>query len=128
MRLSSSMALLTLLCVVPVLPSAAATLTVPQQYTTIQAAVNHAQPGDTILISPKTGTDPTYHENVVIATQNITLEGTGGATLDGTGTGVAFVQNAGITVQADDVTVTGLTVQKFVRAQGGDPSGVGILV
>lgn len=45
-------------------------------YTSIQAAVNAAQPGDTILIGAGT-----YHENVVITTAGVTLQGLGGVTI-----------------------------------------------
>ncbi len=40
------------------LPAAAATLTVPAQYATIQAAINASQSGDTVLISDGTYTGP----------------------------------------------------------------------
>ncbi len=56
----------------PVTPARAATINVPADYATIQAAVNAAAPGDTILIAPGV-----YQEQVVITTDNLTLAGTG---------------------------------------------------
>lgn len=63
------------------LPVSAATLVVNPDggtFTTIQAAVDAANPGDTISI--KTHPDPTgYQENVVINTPDLTLKGSGSA-------------------------------------------------
>src|SRR5258705_5641880 len=57
---------------------------------TIQAAVNAANPGDTVRVPPGT-----YHENVLVAKDNITIKGQSGAILDGTG----LPGNSGITVR-----------------------------
>lgn len=59
--------------------------------TTIQAAVDAAQPGDTVRVPPGV-----YHENVLVNKDNITIEGSRGAILDGTG----LPGNSGITVRA----------------------------
>src|SRR4051812_36308994 len=50
--------------------SAKSTLMVPSQYSTIQAAVDAAKPGDTVLIAPGT-----YHEQVNVTKDNITIKG-----------------------------------------------------
>jgi parallel beta-helix repeat protein len=57
--------------------------------TTIQSAVNLANPGDTIQVPPGT-----YHESVAVSKDRITIQGAPGAVLDGTGS----PGNTGITV------------------------------
>src|SRR5688572_2805586 len=59
--------------------------------TTIQAAVDAANPGDTVRVPPGT-----YHENVLVTKDNITIEGSAGAILDGTGVS----GTSGITVRS----------------------------
>lgn len=101
------------LAVALVPPAAAKTLKVPQNYSTIQAALDGAAPGDTVLVSPKIGPgDKSYHEALTIA-KSLTLQGGSGATLDGTG----LDGFDGIDITADHVAVRGLTVRNF----GGDP-------
>ncbi len=123
MRYPMSLALLGLLASVSVLPASAAVRKVPSQYPTIQSAINAAHSGDTVQVSPKSGSDPAYHENVVIAT-SLTLQGLRGATIDGTGTsflddpfntGTPFpYQHDAVVVQAANVTITGLTIKNFL--------------
>ena len=50
-------------------PSKGKTIYVPDDYETIQEAVNHAQPGDTIIVR-----DGTYVENVVIDKSYLTIK------------------------------------------------------
>lgn len=119
-------------------PAVAGTLLVPQQFPTIQAAVSAAKPYDTVLVSakPKGGV---YAEAVTITTPHLTLQGLGSPVLDGAAltTSVipypslpSYVQNSspnGIEIQADHVTVRGLTVQNFGVSPGyyiGAVSGV----
>src|SRR6266508_5669946 len=59
--------------------------------TTIQAAVDAANPGDTVRVPPGI-----YRENVLVAKDNITIKGQSGAVLDGTG----LPDNSGITVRS----------------------------
>jgi parallel beta-helix repeat protein len=123
MRFSTSLVLMSLFVSLAALPSVAATLNVPSQYSTIQAAINAAHPGDTVKVSPKSGSDPAYHETVVIQTP-LTLKGVHGATIDGNGTvllldpfntGTPFpYQHDAIVIQANNVTVTGLTIKNFI--------------
>jgi parallel beta-helix repeat protein len=81
--------------------------------TTIQAAVDSAQPGDMVHVP-----DGTYRENVVVARDNITVEGSPGAILDGKG----LAGDTGITVASLDpakringFTLSGLTIQNYDR-------------
>src|SRR5689334_5981128 len=59
--------------------------------TTIQAAVDAAQPGDIVRVPPGI-----YRENVLVSKNNITIKGQSGAVLDGTG----LPGNSGITVRS----------------------------
>jgi parallel beta-helix repeat protein len=75
-------------------------LHVPLNFTSIQAAVDNASSGDTIIISPGT-----YRENLIVG-KSLTLIGEDRDTtiVDGLGVGVA------ISVRSDSVTIRGLTV------------------
>jgi hypothetical protein len=94
----------TALAVAPLSATAAAprTLNVPGDYPTIQAAVNAAHPGDTVLIAPGR-----YKEGVVVKTPHITIRGLdrNKVLVDG-----EFKRSNGILVNgADDVTIENLT-------------------
>jgi parallel beta-helix repeat protein len=81
--------------------------------TTIQAAVDAANPGDTVRVPPGI-----YRENVLVVKDNITIKGQGGAILDGTG----LPGNSGITVRSlspsariNGFKLTGLQIQNYSR-------------
>ncbi|MER5274888.1 right-handed parallel beta-helix repeat-containing protein [Streptomyces sp. NPDC002809] len=112
------------LCVVaPSVPAAAAGGHVVRPGQSIQAAVDAAQPGDTIIVRPGT-----YRESVLITTPGLTLRGSGNRTViqpgaSGTqpdnacakaGNGVCVLGTAGHTV--DDVSIRSLTVSGFTRS------------
>jgi hypothetical protein len=84
-------------------PAATArTLNVPSDFKTIQAAVNAAHPGDTILIAPGR-----YKEGVIVKTPHITIRGLdrNKVIVDG-----EFKRSNGILVnKANDVTIENLT-------------------
>jgi parallel beta-helix repeat protein len=80
--------------------------------TTIQAAVDAAQPGDTIRVPPGV-----YHESVLVTKDQLTIVGAPGAILDGDGTRVSGVRvrSAVAGGRVDGFTLTGLQVQHYVR-------------
>ncbi len=82
-------------------------------YTTIQAAIDAAVAGDTILVETGFG----YYESDTVLTPDLTIEADRGQSpvLDGTGRPVA-----GFDVNAANVTISGLTIEHF--------TGSGILV
>jgi nitrous oxidase accessory protein NosD len=82
----------------------AATLRVPQQYGSIQAGVDAAMPGDTVLVGPGI-----YIENVLIQ-KSLKLRSTDGAaltTIDGNGIGAPLAAWGTLT---EDVTISGFTL------------------
>jgi parallel beta-helix repeat protein len=84
---------------------------VPRDFPTIQAAVNAANPGDTIKVAAGV-----YNENVVISTSGLRLKGSEGAVIDGaglTGTGILVLGTAAQPVA--DVEVSGFEVRDFQR-------------
>ncbi len=99
-------------------------------YTTIQAAIDAANPGDTILIG-----DGTYNESITVNKANLTIEAVGSnAVIQGTfnsdngvtGSLATWLQTApgyhgtatstdGITISANGSTISGLKVQGFIH-------------
>jgi len=94
----------------------ASTLLVPEQHATVQAAIDAAQPGDTVLVSPGV-----YRENLQIE-KALTLRSTQGAettTLDGgRSCNVIWVNGTG----TEQVTISGF---KITNAWGTPWEGVG---
>ena len=82
---------------------ASATLRVPEGFPTIQAAINNAEVGDTVLVSAGT-----YYERVVV-NRTITLLGEGRekTVLDGENALVTIIK-----ITADDVEVSGFQLRK----------------
>jgi plastocyanin len=83
------------------------TLRVPQDYKTIQAAVDAAKPGSLVLVSPGV-----YPEAVTVTTDNLVIRGLDRAKtiLDG-----AFARDNGIKVLANGVAVENMTARNFKR-------------
>jgi len=81
--------------------------------TTIQAAVDEARPGDTVLVRPGT-----YQENVTVTKDNITIRGSRGATMDGAGlagsTGIR-VTPITPTSRVRGFNLSGLTIRNYSR-------------
>lgn len=105
MRNTSIIALATLSAAViaAASPARAATGTIVVE-STIQAAVDSAAPGDTVVVPAGT-----YRENILVTTPGLTIEGRPGAVLDGAG----LAGSAGIRVRA---TVTGQRLAGFTVA------------
>jgi hypothetical protein len=85
----------------------AATVRVPRDASTIQAAVDRAEPGGLVLVSPGV-----YDEAVVVTTPFLTIRGTdrNRVILDG-----GFVRENGIhVVEADGVAIENMTARRYV--------------
>ncbi|WP_326668045.1 right-handed parallel beta-helix repeat-containing protein [Streptomyces sp. NBC_01257] len=107
----------------PVVPAAAASGHVVRPGQSIQAAVDAARPGDTIVVRPGT-----YRESVLITTPGLTLRGSGSRTVIEPGASGSQPYNAcakagnGICVlgtarnTVDDVSLRSLTVSGFTRS------------
>jgi hypothetical protein len=82
------------------------TLTVPEEYPTITAAIAAANPGDTVMVGPGT-----YNEEVVIdKAVNVLGSGAGSTFINGTGVVLASAGLVKITAPGD-VTFDGFTVE-----------------
>ena len=94
--------------------NAGSTMNVLPDYASIQAAVSAAQPGDSVVVSAGS-----YRENVILTTSSITLGGRK-VTIDGACAGTCLA------VQADDVTVTGITFANggSLTAEGAQGGGL----
>jgi hypothetical protein len=97
----------------------AATLQVPQQYPTIQQALDAAQEGDTVLVSAGS-----YPEKLSIATRGITLEGDGSYPV--INPAVSGYYDAAIYYRADDITIRGFEITNSLGATGlsGEQCGI----
>lgn len=86
--------------------TAPATIRVPSQAATINAALDRSRPGDLVLVSPGV-----YHESVRIRTERVILRGTdrGSVVIDGQGR-----RANGVTVTAPGVSVENLTVRNHL--------------
>lgn len=78
---------------------------VPEQYPTIQSAVDAAEPGDLVLIQPGV-----YKEEVAVTTESLVIRGVDRNTviLDG-----EFTRGTGITVTADGVAIENMTARSY---------------
>lgn len=89
------------------LDSLASTIRVPQDQPTIQAGINAANNGDTVLVAPGT-----YYEQINFSSKNIVVEsqsGAGATTIDasrGTGPVVRFISGEGL-----QAVLRGFTIQ-----------------
>jgi plastocyanin len=83
------------------------TLRVPQDYATIQKAVDVAKPGSLVLVAPGV-----YKEAVTVTTENLVIRGLDRSrtVLDG-----GFVRDNGVKVLADGVAVENMTARNYKR-------------
>jgi parallel beta-helix repeat protein len=104
---------LVLASVIGVLPATVATAPVDIVVeTTIQAAVDAAQPGDTIRVPPGE-----YHESVLVTKDRLTIVGAPGAILEGDSVRASGVRVTSLTAggRVDGFSLTGLQVQHYAR-------------
>src|SRR5271157_3313567 len=102
----ATMSLVAVLTLVTPRVADAATIHVPTDQPTIQAAINAASNGDTVQVAPGT-----YHENINFMGKAITVTSTGGpqvTTINGGGVGsvVTFSTSEGLTSLLNGFTVT----------------------
>lgn len=85
-------------------------LQVPGDYPTIQAAVNAATEGDTIMVAAGV-----YQENVVVTTSDLRLHAANGVVLDGAALGGfgIFVHGTSATARILGVEVSGFEIRNF---------------
>ena len=95
------------------LPTAsAATINVPGDYSTIQAAIDNANPGDTIMVSAGTYTeDLTIDKDVILQGANAGIPG------DGT-RGSESIIDGFITVTGDGATIDGFAIESTFTSGG----------
>jgi len=92
-----------LISVVDIQPAKAEIITVPDNYSTIQEAINHAKNGDTIFVRSNT-----YYENVVVNKTVLLIgENRENTTIDARGTGKTV-----------ELTVNGILVSNFTISYG----------
>jgi hypothetical protein len=104
--LASSAIVAALVGVAPGTTLAATTLAVPSAYATIQAAIDAAADGDTVVVAPGT-----YHERIDFGRKNVVVQSSGGAsvtTIDGDGGGVVVKIDAD---PGESPTLRGFTVR-----------------
>jgi len=86
---------------------------VPQSYEGIQAAINAANPGDTILVAPGT-----YYEHIIVnKTVSLIGENKENTVIDGNSSGIV------VTITASNVNFTGFTIRRSGRTSWTD-SGI----
>jgi hypothetical protein len=95
-------------------------------YTTIQAAINAASDGDTILVAPGT------YSGFVDVTKAVTIEGVDNVGIPGTSQarGAESVLTGGVRVSVDGVTIDGVTIAGTYDSQGLDGTDIdnGLLI
>jgi parallel beta-helix repeat protein len=74
---------------------ASETIVVPEDYSTIQGAIDASNPGDTIIVS-----EGTYAEGMIVVSKSLTIRANGSVTVDGLNeNNVFFIHASGVSVQ-----------------------------
>lgn len=119
--------LLTLLCTVALgsVDARAAIINVPTDYTTIQAAIDAASPGDTIAVAPGT-----YAGNINV-TKSVTILGDPGDSAPGPGPNAPLIDGGSapgsgffIADGVHDVTISGFEIANFTSNSNGIGNGI----
>jgi serine protease len=121
-------------------PAAAAVITVPGDFPTIQSAINAAAPGDMVLVSPGVYVESLRFNGKDVSVmstngpQTTTIQGNGGATVD-IGPGAAIIGfkitggladfGAGMGVHGSGTVVRGNIFDGNVQGSGGFGAGIG---
>ncbi|QSO52516.1 right-handed parallel beta-helix repeat-containing protein [Alicyclobacillus curvatus] len=103
-----------------------AVIYVPDNYPYIQTAINNATPGDTVLVRPGTYTEPESPGATPMITINksITLQSTDGAAVTILNGNSATDRYYMVSIEADNVTFDGFTVENPLYTGSADASGI----
>src|SRR5579875_383102 len=105
---SRALARLCLLLAFTVLAPAQSTIHVPADKPTIQAAIDAANSGDTVLVAPGT-----YTENLIISKKEITLTSSGGPQAT-----ILDDSSRGSVIEIDHTPTTATTISGFTIRNG----------
>ncbi|MGI4789571.1 MAG: Ig-like domain repeat protein [Janthinobacterium lividum] len=111
------------------LPTSASTLTVPAQYTTIQAAINASVNGDTVLIADGTYTGP-GDVDLDFGGKNITVTSQNGATrtiIDCQGSSSASHRGFYLHSGETSAIISGLTIQNGYEIGNNQGGGINVI-
>ncbi len=91
----------------------------PEDYESIQEAINSAGVGDEILVYPGT-----YYENIIVD-KRLDIIGLENPVIDAGGD---YFKGPGVTILADGVLMEGFTIRNSTNTAGDPQSGAGVLV
>jgi hypothetical protein len=123
-----ALALVLAFSLVATVPVAAATRNVPGTYATIQAAIDAANPGDTIVVAAGT-----YAGNINVNKSSLTIVGDPGDSSPGPGVNAPIIDGGGAVADAFDlangvsnVTISGFEIRNFAATDFTNGTGVGV--
>jgi hypothetical protein len=123
-----ALALVLAFSLVATVPVAAAARNVPGTYATIQAAIDAANPGDTIVVAAGT-----YAGNINVNKSSLTIVGDPGDSSPGPGVNAPIIDGGGAVADAFDlangvsnVTISGFEIRNFAATDFTNGTGVGV--